>query len=83
MATVIHFIKSKKDLFAIYITDYSTEFIRDEINKIISEKRNLSPEASVFCKLISTDEVISFVKKYPLPLGFELSDELKQRVNSK
>lgn len=81
MATKVVRIYNKKELQAIYAVERTEDFVRTEINRIITRKRSLTPGAVICAQKLSSDEVIEFIAKYPLPLGYVLGEELQQRVD--
>ena len=81
MATKVVRIYNKKELQSIYAIERTEDFVRTEINRIISRKRGLTPGAPNCGHKISSDEVAEFIARYPLPLGYFLGEELQERVD--
>ena len=73
-------IKTKKDLFSLYLSQYSEKNIRAYINDIIQQYR---PKANVFCKNVSRQEFLTFVELYGLPNGYTLSEELQNEIKTR
>lgn len=77
---VIHHIPTKDSLFQIWISEHSMETLRYELNSIIVKQRGLPPGTIVRKQKISTVEVLHFVKKFGVPKGYILSDELELKL---
>ncbi|RUT67949.1 hypothetical protein D0817_23740 [Flavobacterium cupreum] len=64
-----------------FISQFSADYIRKEINDIISETRKcISVGTRLFAKNISTFEAIIFIDRNGVPDGFILSEELKIKL---
>ena len=73
-------IKTKKDLFSLYLSQYSEKNIRAYINDIIQQYR---PKANSYCKNVSRQEFLTFVELYGLPNGYTLSEELQNEIKTR
>ena len=73
-------IKTKKDLFSLYLSQYSEKNIRTYINDIIQQYR---PQANAYCKNVSRQEFLTFVELYGLPNGYTLSEELQNEIKTR
>ena len=73
-------IKTKKDLFSLYLSQYSEKNIRAYINDIIQLYR---PKANAYCKNVSRQEFLTFVELYGLPNGYTLSEELQNEIKTR
>ena len=73
-------IKTKKDLFSLYLSQYSEKNIRAYINDIIQKYR---PKANAYCKNVSRQEFLTFVELYGLPNGYTLSEELQNEIKTR
>jgi hypothetical protein len=75
------YIRNKAQLQALFISQFTADFIRNEINDIIKETRkNITAGANLFAKNISTFEVVIFIDRNGIPDGYILSDELKMKL---
>ena len=82
MLKTLHYIRDKKELQALYLSQVPELHIRKEINEILKETRKSIPaEMRMNAKNISTQEVIMFIEKNGTPDGYILSDELKIKLN--
>ena len=73
-------IKTKKDLFSLYLSQYSEKNIRAYINDIIKQYRSKSND---YCKNVSSQEFLTFVELYGLPNGYILSEELQNEIKTR
>ena len=73
-------IKTKKDLFSLYLSQYSEKNIRAYINDIIQQYR---PKANAYCKNVIRQEFLTFVELYGLPNGYTLSEELQNEIKTR
>nr|DAJ13604.1 MAG TPA: hypothetical protein [Siphoviridae sp. ctwYi19] len=73
-------IKTKKELFSLYLSQYSEKNIRAYINDIIKQYR---PKANAYCKNVSSQEFLTFVELYGLPNGYILSEELQNEIKTR
>ena len=76
---VLTTVKTKKQLTAIYLSQYSEKNVRTYINDIIAQYR---PNA-INSKNISLQEFLTFVELYGTPEGYTLSDELQHEIKSR
>ena len=76
---VLTTVKTKKQLTALYLTQYSEKNVRTYINDIIAQYR---PNA-INSKNISLQEFLTFVELYGTPEGYTLSDELQHEIKSR
>ena len=76
---VITTVKTKKELTALYLTQYSERRIRTYINDIIAQYR---PNEPTKCRNISIQEFLTFVELYGKPKGYALSDELEEELKN-
>jgi hypothetical protein len=75
------YIRNKAQLQALFISQFSADYIRNEINAIIQETRkNSTAGANYFAKNISTLEVLIFIDTNGVPDGYILSEELKIKL---
>lgn len=82
MLKTLHYIRDKKELQALYLSQVPELYIRKEINEILKETRKSIPVGMrMNAKNISTQEVIMFIEKNGTPDGYILSDELKIKLN--
>ena len=82
MLKTLHYIRDKKELQALYLSQVPELYIRKEINEILKETRKSIPAGMrVNAKNISTQEVIIIIEKNGTPDGYILSDELKIKLN--
>jgi hypothetical protein len=76
---VLTTVKTKKQLTALYLSQYSEKNVRTYINDIIAQYR---PNA-INSKNISLQEFLTFVELYGTPEGYTLSDELQHEIKSR
>lgn len=75
------YIRNKGELQALFLSQFTADYIRNEINEIINETRkSITAGARLFAKNISTFEVIIFIDRNGVPDGYMLSDELKMKL---
>ena len=75
------YIRNKAQLQALFISQFTADYIRNEINEIIRETRKgITAGAQLFAKNISTFEVVIFIDRNGVPDGYVLSDELKMKL---
>lgn len=75
------YIRNKAQLQALFISQFTADYIRNEINEIINETRkNITAGTKLFVKNISTFEVVIFIDRNGVPDGYVLSDELKMKL---
>lgn len=78
----LNYIRNKAELQDLFLSQYSAEYIRCEINEIIKETRkNTSIGARFFARNISTQEVVIFIERNGIPDGYILSEELKLKLS--
>ena len=77
---VITTVKTKKELTALYLTQYSERRIRTYINDIIAQYR---PNEPTKCRNISIQEFLTFVEIYGTPKGYTLSPELQEELKNR
>lgn len=73
-------IEDKQRLQELYLSQYSSRYIRNEINDIIRACRNISPNEYLATKRISTREALCFIKQNGVPNGYMLSEELQEKM---
>ena len=76
---VLTTVKTKKQLTALYLSQYSEKNVRTYINDIIAQYR---PNA-INSKNISLQEFLTFVELYGTPEGYTLSDKLQHEIKSR
>lgn len=75
------YIRNKAELQALFLSQFTADYIRSEINDIINETRkSITAGAKLFAKNISTFEVVIFIDRNGVPDGYELSPELKMKL---
>ena len=72
-------VKTKKQLYTLYLSQYSEKNIRTYINDIIEQYR----PTAVKSKIISVQEFLTFVELYGTPQGYTLSDELQTEIKNR
>ncbi len=77
---ILKHIKTKKELYSLYLSQYSEKNIRTYINDIIQQYR---PKANAYCKNLSCQEFLTFVELYGLPNGYTLSEELQNEIKTR
>ncbi|MFV8347282.1 hypothetical protein [Flavobacterium sp. ZB4P13] len=76
------YIRNKAELQALFLSQFTADYIRNEINEIINETRkSITAGARLFAKNISTFEAIIFIDRNGVPDGYMLSDELKMKLH--
>ena len=82
MLKILHYIRDKKELQSLYLSQLPELYIRNEINEILKETRKSKPPRNlIHSKNISTQEAIMFIEKNGTPDGYILSDELILKLN--
>lgn len=77
----LNYIRNKSQLQDLFISQFSADYIRKEINDIITETRKcISVGTRLFAKNISTFEALIFIDRNGVPDGFILSEELKIKL---
>ena len=78
----LNHIRSKGELQTLFLSQFTANYIRNEINEIIKETRKgITVGMRFFAKNISTQEVIIFIDRNGTPDGYILSEELKFKIN--
>jgi DNA-directed RNA polymerase specialized sigma subunit len=78
---ILNYIRNKKELQELYLSQMSDEYIRNEINEILRETRMSIPAGMrMNAKNITTREAIIFIEQNGTPDGYTLSDELKTKL---
>ena len=75
---VLNYVKTKKQLYELYLHQYSEKKIRTYINDIIAQYRPNEDKG----KIISLQEFLTFVELYGKPQGYALSDELEEDLKN-
>lgn len=82
MLKTLYYIRNKKELQELYLSQIPEKCIRSEINSILNETRkDISPGMRLNAKNIRTDEAIIFIERNGTPDGYLLSEELKIKLN--
>ncbi|MBA0884936.1 hypothetical protein [Flavobacterium undicola] len=77
----LSYIRNKAQLQSLFMSQFTADYIRNEINEIIKETRKgITAGANFFAKNISTFEVVIFIDRNGVPDGYMLSDELKMKL---
>lgn len=77
----LNYIRNKAQLQDLFISQFTVNYIRKEINDIINETRKCTSVGTrLFAKNISTFEAIIFIDRNGVPDGFILSEELKLKL---
>jgi DNA-directed RNA polymerase specialized sigma subunit len=81
MLKILYYIRNKKELHGLYLSQMAESYIRNEINEILRETRMSIPAGmQVNAKNITTREAIIFIEQHGTPDGYTLSDELKTKL---
>lgn len=78
----LHKIESKSVLMTLYVNQLPEPLIRSEINEIIRINRKLEQETKVCSKRISLKEALMFIDRHGEPIGYSLSEDLKNKLKS-
>jgi hypothetical protein len=82
MLKTLNYIRNKKELQNLYLSQMTESYIRNEINEILRETRkSIPPGMRLNAKNIKTDEVIIFIERNGTPDGYLLSEELKIKLS--
>ncbi|CAN1568282.1 hypothetical protein MCETHM1_03030 [Flavobacteriaceae bacterium] len=82
MLKTLYYIRNKKELQELYLSQMPEKCIRIEINSIINETRkDISPGMRLNAKNIKTEEALIFIDRNGTPDGYLLSEELKIKLN--
>ena len=77
----LYYIRTKAELQSLFLSQFTANYIRSEINEIIMETRkNNTMGARYFAKNISTLEAIIFMDRNGIPDGYLLSEEMKMKL---
>lgn len=77
----LNYIRNKAQLQDLFISQFTADYIRNEINEIIKETRKgVTAGARLFARNISTLEVLIFIDRNGVPDGYILSEELKIKL---
>lgn len=77
----LYYIRNKAQLQDLFISQFTADYIRNEINEIIKETRKgVTAGARLFARNISTLEVLIFIDRNGVPDGYILSEELKIKL---
>lgn len=78
---ILTYIRNKSQLQDLFISQFTADYIRKEINEIIAETRKcVSVGTRLFAKNISTNEAIIFIDRNGVPDGHILSEELEIKL---
>ena len=81
MLKVLNYIRNKKELQELYLSQMPELYIRSEMNEILQETRaSIPPGMRMNAKNITTDEAIMFIDRNGTPDGYLLSEELKIKL---
>ncbi|CAN1575166.1 hypothetical protein MCETHM1_03686 [Flavobacteriaceae bacterium] len=82
MLKTLYYIRNKKELQELYLSQMPEKCIRSEINSIINETRkDIPPGMRLNAKNIKTEEALIFIDRNGTPDGYLLSEELKIKLN--
>lgn len=82
MLKTLYYIRNKKELQELYLSQMPEKCIRSEINSILNETRkDISPGMRSNVKNIKTEEALIFIDRNGTPDGYLLSEELKIKLN--
>ena len=82
MLKTLYYIRNKKELQELYLSQMPEMYIRSEINSIINETRkDISAGMRLNVKNIKTEEALIFIDRNGTPDGYLLSEELKIKLN--
>lgn len=74
----LNYIRNKKELQSLFLSQFSADYIRKEINEILRETRvGITAGMRICANNISTAEAIIFIDRNGKPDGYVLSEELK------
>jgi hypothetical protein len=77
----LHYIRNKKELQELYLSQMPESHIRAEINEILNQTRTSIPLGMrIHLKNITTKEAIIFIEQNGTPDGYTLSDELQLKL---
>jgi DNA-directed RNA polymerase specialized sigma subunit len=78
---ILNYIRNKKELQELYLSQMAELYIRNEINQILRETRMSIPAGMrMNFKNITTREAIIFIEQNGTPDGYTLSDELNIKL---
>jgi hypothetical protein len=79
---VLNYIRTKKELQSLYLSQMSEKVLTAEINDILKETRTGIPMGMRhFAKVLHLDEIIIFINRNGTPYGYLLSEELEIKLN--
>ena len=82
MLKTLYYIRNKKELQELYLSQMPEMYIRSEINSIINETRkDIPPGMRLNAKNIKTEEALIFIDRNGTPDGYLLSEEIKIKLN--
>ena len=82
MLKTLYYIRNKKELQELYLSQMPELYIRSEINSILNETRkDIPPGMRLNAKNIKTEEALIFIDRNGTPDGYLLSEELKIKLN--
>ena len=82
MLKTLYYIRNKKELQELYLSQMPEKSIRSEINSILNETRkDIPPGMRLNAKNIKTEEALIFIDRNGTPDGYLLSEELKIKLN--
>jgi DNA-directed RNA polymerase specialized sigma subunit len=78
---ILYYIRNKKELQKLYLSQMTVLHIRNEINEILRETRaSIPPGMRMNAENITTQEAIIFIEQNGTPDGYTLSDELRTKL---
>ena len=81
MLKTLYYIRNKKELQELYLSQMPENCIRSEINSILNETRkDIPPGMRLNAKNIKTEEALIFIDRNGTPDGYLLSEELKIKL---
>ena len=82
MLKTLYYIRNKKELQELYLSQMPEKSIRSEINSILNETRkDIPPGMRLNAKNIKTEEALIFIDRNGTPDDYLLSEELKIKLN--
>lgn len=73
-------LRTKQELYAYYLPEYSLRALRVYIADIIQQYRRLP---ATRCKNISYQEYLTFVALYGTPTGYTISPQVKEDIQNR
>ena len=81
MLKTLYYIRNKKELQELYLSQMPENCIRSEINSILNETpKDIPPGMRLNAKNIKTEEALIFIDRNGTPDGYLLSEELKIKL---